>query len=54
MKTYQDLQAASDIPAFIAEAIREHKASLMYEIAVDAEEYDRQRNVTIMKYQKVL
>lgn len=26
----------------------------MYQIAVDAEEYDRQRNVTIMKYQKLL
>lgn len=26
----------------------------MYQIAVDAEEYDRQRNVTIMRYQKLL
>lgn len=54
MKTYQDLQAATDKPDFILEAIKEHKASKMYQIAVDAEEYDRQRNVTIMKYEKVL
>lgn len=54
MKTYQDLQATSDLPTFIMTAIREHKASMMYHIAADAEEYDRQRNVTIMKYQKVL
>lgn len=53
-KTYQDLQAAGDKAAFILEAIREHKSSTMYMIAADAEEYDRQRNVTIMRYQKLL
>lgn len=36
------------------DAINEHRASTMYKIAVDAEEYDRQRNVTIMQYQKIL
>lgn len=45
---------AADKGAFILDAIREHKNSEMYLIAVDAEEYDRQRNVTIMKYQKLL
>lgn len=54
IKTYQDLQAATDKAAFIMEAIREHKASEMYQTAVDAEQYDRKRNVTIMKYQKLL
>lgn len=54
MKTYQDLQAATDKEAFIMEAIREHKCSEMYQTAVDAEQYDRKRNVTIMKYQKLL
>lgn len=54
MKTYQDLQNAGDKPKFIMEAIREHKASAMYNIAFDAEEYDRQRNVTILRYQKML
>lgn len=54
MKTYQDLQQITDKEAFILEAIREHRASVMYNIAVDAEEYDRQRNVTIMSYRKLL
>ena len=54
MKTYQDLQVAADKAAFVLEAIREHKSSVMYNIAFDAEEYDRQRNVTIMRYQKLL
>lgn len=54
MKTYQDMQKTGNKPVFIMEAIREHKASAMYNIAFDAEEYDRQRNVTIMRYQKVL
>lgn len=54
MKTYQDLQSAGDKAAFILEAIREHRASTMYLIAADAEQYDRKRNVTILKYQKLL
>ena len=54
MKTYQDLLQSTDKQKFILEAIREHRDSLMYNIAVDAEEYDRQRNVTIMAYQKFL
>ena len=40
--------------AFIQFAINDHKASAMYRIAFDAEEYDRQRNITIMSYQKLL
>lgn len=39
---------------FIKAAINEHKASSIYRIAFDAEEYDRQRNVTILSYQKLL
>lgn len=54
MKTYQDLQAAGDKAVFIDEAIREHKGSSMYRIAVNAEMYDRKQNVTIMAYQKLL
>lgn len=54
MKTYQDLQQATNKEAFILEAIREHRSSIMYNIAVDAEEYDRQRNVTILARQKLL
>lgn len=54
IKTYQDLQAATDLETFILEAIREHKNSEMYLTAVDAEQYDRKRNVTILRYQKLL
>lgn len=39
---------------FILSAINQHKGSELYKIAFDAEEYDRQRNVTIMSYQKLL
>lgn len=39
---------------FIRSAIDEHKSSTEYRIAFDAEEYDRQRNVTICRYQKFL
>ena len=58
MKTYQDLLAAGALEqnriSFLRAAIREHKESEMYRIAFDAEEYDRQRNVTILSYQKLL
>ena len=54
MKTYQDLKQATNKEAFILEAIREHRSSILYNIAVDAEEYDRQRNVTILARQKLL
>lgn len=54
MKTFQDLQASTNQADFIMEAIRDHKASEMYNIAFDAEEYYRRRNVTILRYQKLL
>ena len=54
MKTYQDFKQCTDRAAFLLEAISEHRASVMYHIARDAEEYDRQRNVSILSYQKLL
>lgn len=54
MKTYQDLQSAGDVKAFIMQAIAEHRGSRMYKIAADAELYDRKQNVTILAYQKLL
>lgn len=54
MKTYQDLEQNTDRAAFILEAIRDHKASEMYLMAFDAEEYYHRRNVTISLYQKLL
>lgn len=58
MYTYQDLIHDSVTERgrvdAVRKAIQQHKASEMYNIAFDAEEYDCQRNVTIMKYQKTL
>ena len=58
MKTYQDLLAVGEEEKnrilFLQSAIEAHKKSEMYRIAFDAEEYDRQRNVTILSYQKLL
>lgn len=39
---------------FVLDAIREHKASLDYQTAVDAELYYKHQNPTIMRYQKFL
>ena len=50
MLTFQDFQAAverGDTLKFIRDAIQEHRNSDSYKIAVDADEYDAQRNVTI-------
>ncbi len=58
MKTYQDLIAASvtekEKTDFILSAITEHKSSPEYKIACDAIEYNKQRNVTISRYRKLL
>lgn len=54
MKTYQDFLEAADKKQFILSAIQDHKASSMYHIASDAEEYDKKKNVTILRYQKLL
>lgn len=50
MLTFQDFQAAvqrGDTLKFVRDAIQEHRNSDAYKIAVDADEYDAQRNVTI-------
>lgn len=58
MKTYQDFEAVGVGEKarmdFITAAISDHKGSVAYRMAFDAEEYDRQRNVTILQYQKLL
>lgn len=58
MKTYQDLKenqsTVKSLSDFILSAIREHKASDAYKIAADAEEYVKQKNVTISRYRKLL
>lgn len=58
MKTYQDLidagQSEQDRMKFVLSAIQDHKSSAMYQIACDAIEYEKQKNVTISKYRKLL
>ena len=58
IKTYNDLmeigENEADRMAFIEAAVREHKTSEAYRIARDAVEYERQRNVTINRYRKLL
>ena len=50
MQTFQDFQEAvqrGEIIKFIRDAIQQHRNSDAYKIAIDADEYDAQRNVTI-------
>ena len=50
MLTYQDLARASDRPATVLAAIRQHQSSRAFRCALDADQYDRQRNVTVRRY----
>lgn len=54
MITYQDFERATDRVAFIAEAISKHRSSEAYKIAVIADQYDAQRNVTVNQAEHVL
>lgn len=58
MKTYQDFLKVEDTDRarmdFVRSCITDHKASKAYRIALEADQYDKQQNVTIMKYQKLL
>ena len=58
MKTYQDLleyqTTHGDIRTFVRNAIQDHKASIEYKNAFDAQRYYEKRNTTICAYQKLL
>ena len=59
MKTYQDwLEVAegseNERMAFIKALITEHKASIQYRQALDAEDYYKGQNTTIKRYEKIL
>lgn len=58
IKTFQDLLSVGNIEKdrmeFVLDAIKEHKASPEYKIAVDAELYYKHQNPTIMNYQKFI
>lgn len=49
MFTFQDFDEAKDKPAFILSAIQAYKTTEEYKMALLADEYDAQRNVTILK-----
>ena len=50
MQTFQDFEKATDKVKWIAQAIASYMRSDPYKIALDADEYDAQRNVTINQY----
>lgn len=58
MLTYQDLQKVGDDEEkrtdFVYSVIAQHKMTDLYKDAVLADEYDKQRNRTIVNYQKLL
>jgi SPP1 family phage portal protein len=58
MRSYNDLTEIGDSDArrmdFIQQAIAEHKATDAYKTALDAEQYMKTQNPTIMKYKKLL
>lgn len=58
MYTYQDFlkceKNEDSRTAFCLDAIKEHRGTQMYKMAVEADEYDAKRNTTITNYQKFL
>lgn len=50
MLTFQDFERAQDKVAFILNAIRDHESTKEYKLAMDAEKYDLEQNVTINEY----
>lgn len=58
IKTYNDFVALGQNEEarrrFILEALENHRSSQSYRLAADAEEYAHRRNVTILRYKKLL
>ncbi len=54
MYTYQDFIKEPTIIGAIQTAIQKHTHSDFYKIAKDADEYDHQRNITILNYVKII
>lgn len=52
--TYQDLEKAKDNITFIQQAITNHINSDQYKTALSADEYDHQRNETILNYVRLI
>ena len=56
MKTYQDWIEAKENGEtldFIRAAIEEHRSSKEYKTALDADEYEAERNVTVREFEKM-
>lgn len=58
MYTYQDYEAVKGEPArltgFVRDVITRHKGSAAYKTALDADEYDAERNVTILAFTRFI
>lgn len=54
MLTYQDFENATDRADFIDQLITEHESSNIYNTAVLADKYDKQRNETINNYVRII
>ena len=52
--TFQDFEESNDKKDFILQAINVHETSDEMKIAKDADEYDKQKNVTIVNYLKTM
>ena len=53
MLTFQDFEKAQNegnVVEFIQKAINSHKSSTLFKVAIDADNYDKQRNTTVMEY----
>lgn len=48
IRTFQDFEKAADVPKFVLEAIGTYRGSETYKTALIADEYDAQRNATIL------
>ena len=54
MRTFQDFQASGDRISFIRNAINDYRGGEMYQTACIADDYEAQKNRTIMAYTKYL
>lgn len=54
MITYQDFEKAQNVARWLGQAIAEYMRSDDYKTALDAVEYDAQRNITISQYTKLI
>lgn len=54
MITFQDFEKAKDKIQFLSEAITNHLNSDIYKTAIDADNYDHQKNTTVNEYVRII